>query len=463
MILSALVFGGYLAAAAAVPATLRLDYFHTGNAAQETFSLDGVVLEGPWPGSLARTIDDTNLGKYLFQIIERRTNRLLYSRGFASIYGEWETTPEAGEISRTFHESLRFPAPTAPFQVVLKKRDRQNAFREIWSIVVDPGAAGVDRTSAPVASRVWAVMKNGEPADKVDLLLLGDGYAAAEMEKWHRDARRMADLLFAVSPFKERKSDFNVWAVDTPADDKGIARPSDGFYRRTPLRTSYDAFGSERYILTFDNKRLREAAAAAPYEFMEIVVNDRKYGGGGIFNQYATVAADSAWSPYIFVHEFAHHFAGLADEYYTSAVAYESTQDRTEPWEPNITADPQAARWRDLITPGTPLPTPWPNQEFEAAQKETQEKRREIRARKGSEDEMDALFLREQKRSTQLLVSGPFGGKVGAFEGAMYQATGYYRPQGDCIMFTRDDVGFCAVCRRAIERSIDLYAGGEGK
>jgi hypothetical protein len=463
MILSTLVLGGSLAAAAAVPPTMRLDYFHTGNSTQETFSLDGAVLEGPWPGSLARTIDDTNLGKYLFQITDRRTNRLLYSRGFASIYGEWETTPEAGEVNRTFHESLRFPAPTGPFQVVLKKRDRHNSFREVWSIVVDPDGPEVDRTSAPAAGRVWALMKNGESADKVDLLLLGDGYTADEMEKWHKDARRMTDLLFAVSPFKERKSDFNVWAVDTPADEKGIARPSDGVYRRSPLRASYDAFGSERYVLTFDNKRLREAAAAAPYEFIEIVVNDRKYGGGGIFNLYATVAADSVWSPYIFVHEFGHHFAGLADEYYTSAVAYESTQERPEPWEPNITADPQAARWRDLIAPGTPLPTPWLKQEFEAAQKESQEKRREIRAREGPEDEMDALFHREQKHSTQLLASGPFAGKAGAFEGAMYQATGYYRPRADCIMFTRDDVGFCPVCRRAIERLIGLYAGGESK
>ena len=461
MILSMLVLAGGFAAAAAVPPTMRLDYFHTGNAAQESFSLDGLVLEGPWPGSLARTIDDSNLGKYQFQIIDRRTNRLLYSRGFAGVYGEWETTPEARDVNRTFHESLRFPAPTGPFQVVLKKRDRQNAFREIWSIVLDPGSPEVDRTSSPAAPKAWALMQNGEPADKVDLLLMGDGYTADEMQEWHQDARRMMDLLFAVSPFKERRSDFNVWAVDTPSDEEGIARPSDSVYRRPPLRTSYDAFGSERYILTFDNKRLREAAAAAPYEFIEIVVNDRKYGGGGIFNLYATVAADSAWSPYIFVHEFGHHFAGLADEYYTSAVAYESTQERPEPWEPNVTADPQAARWKDLIASGTPLPTPWPKQEFEAAQKEAQEKRREIRARKRPEDEMDELFLQEQKQSTRLLASGPFAGKVGAFEGAMYQAKGYYRPQTDCIMFTRDEVGFCSVCRRAIERLIGLYAGGE--
>ena len=193
---------------------------------------------------------------------------------------------------------------------------------------------------APPKLNVWAVMQNGAPRDKVDLLLMGDGYTAAEMEKWHRDARRMAETLFAVSPFKEHRQDFNVWAVDTPAEESGVARPSDGVFRRSPLRAAYDAFGSERYVLTFDNKRLREAASAAPYEFIEIVVNDRKYGGGGIFNLFATVSADNAFTPYVFVHEFGHHFAGLADEYYTSDVAYGSATERPEPWEPNATADP---------------------------------------------------------------------------------------------------------------------------
>src|SRR5208283_5391181 len=193
--------------------------------------------------------------------------------------------------------------------------------------------------------------------DKVDLLLMGDGYTSAEMEKWHKDARRMADLLFAASPFKERRGDFNVWAVDTPAGQSGVSRPSDGIYRASPLRAAYDAFGSERYVLSFDNKRMREAASAAPYEFIEIVVNDRKYGGGGIFNAFATVSAANAFTPYVLVHEFGHHFAGLADEYYTSDVAYGSPAERLEPWEPNVTADPRAAKWRDLLAPGLALPT----------------------------------------------------------------------------------------------------------
>lgn len=450
-------------AASSVTRTLRLDYFHTGNATEEHFSLDGLALEGAWPGPLDRTLDDTNLGKYLFEIIDRSSNRVLYSRGFASIYGEWETTPEASEQRRTFHESLRFPLPAGPVQVVVKKRGRANAFQQVWSVLVDPADPAVDRAGPSSNVRLWAVMKNGEPKDKVDLLLLGDGYPAAQMEKWHQDAKRLADLLFATSPFKDRKSDFNVWAVDSPSEESGVARPSDGVHRHSALRAAYDAFGSERYVLAFDNKRLREIAAAAPYEFIEVVVNDRKYGGGGIHNLFATVAADSAWAPYIFVHEFGHHFAGLADEYYTSEVAYgPAPAARIEPWEPNVTADPQAGRWKDLVAAETPLPTPWEKQAFEEGQRAYQARRRQIRAERRPEDEMDALFREELARSTKLLASGPQGGKVGAFEGAMYEAKGYYRPQADCIMFTRDEVGFCAVCRRAIERVIGLYARAVG-
>lgn len=445
------------AAAAAEPRTLRLDYFHTGTATEERFALDRVVLEGAWPGPPDRRLDETNFGKYAFEVIDRATNRVLYSRGFASIYGEWETTGEARETSRGFHESVRFPVPAGPVQVVLKKRGPQNVFREAWSVSVDPADPLVDR-SPPPSHNVWAVVKSGQPEDKVDLLLMGDGYTAAEMDKWHADARRLAEMLFAVSPFKERRADFNVWAVDTPAGDSGVPRPSDDVWRRTALGARYDAFGSERYVLTFDNARLREAASAAPYEFIEVIVNDRKYGGGGIHNLYATVAADNAFTPYVFVHEFGHHFAGLADEYYTSDVAYEATVARPEPWEANVTADPQAAKWKELVTAGAPLPTPWPKEEFEAAQRDVQARRRKIRAERRPESEMEALFREEREKTTRLLGTSAHARAVGAFEGAMYEARGYYRPQADCIMFTRDEVGFCAACRRAIERVIDMYA-----
>src|SRR5512142_3194325 len=108
-----------LLALSASPRTFRVDYFHTGTAAEERFSLDRLVLEPlPFPGNPARPVDDTNLGKYLFEVHDLASNRLLYSRGFSSIFGEWELTDEARRTARTFSESVRFPAPERPVQVV---------------------------------------------------------------------------------------------------------------------------------------------------------------------------------------------------------------------------------------------------------------------------------------------------------------------------------------------------------
>jgi hypothetical protein len=441
---------------------MRVDYFHTGNAAGEVFSLDRVVLEPlPWPGNPKRLLDETNLGRYFFEVIDRGTNRVLYSRGFASVYGEWETTDEAKDARRTFSESLRFPAPDGPVQIVLKKRDAENAFREVWTMVLDPKDMFIDTCAPPSPGPLLEIQKSGNSADKVDFLILGDGYTAAERGKFEKDARRLTDLLFAVSPFKERRSDFNVWALCPPSEQSGISRPSTGAHRRSRIGATYDAFGSERYVLTFENRSFRDVASFAPYDFVEILTNTRTYGGGGIFGLYGTVAADSLWAPYVFVHEFGHHFAGLADEYFTSEVAYgPAPANRVEPWEPNATAllDPKNLKWKDLVLPGTPIPTPWSKEEFEKTSREFQKRRREIRAANGPEDQMDALFKEEQVYETKLLSGDKDSGKVGAFEGALYEPTGYYRPQEDCIMFTRDEVPFCAVCRRTITRVIDLYS-----
>jgi hypothetical protein len=451
----------WIATAAAAPASMRVDYYHTGNATEERFSLDRVVIEPlPWAGNPNRPIDDTNRGKYLFEIHDAVSGRLLYSRGFSSIYGEWETTGEAKTINRTFSESLRFPAPDAPVRIVVKKRDARNVFRDAWTLTVDPKDKFI--TPQPRSSEVGRIRlhESGDPSTKLDFLILGDGYTVAERGKFERDARRLVDALFATSPFKERKQDINVWGLCPPAAESGVSRPSQRIYRTSPVGSTYDAFDSERYVLTFENKAFRDIAAAAPYDVVEILVNSATYGGGGIYGLYSTVAADSAWASYIFVHEFGHHIAGLADEYYTSDVAYLPATDRVEPWEPNATAllDPANLKWKDLVTPGTPIPTPWPKTEFELYTKDVQERRRAIRAANRPEAEMDALFREEQQHDTRLLGNGPHANRVGTFEGANYEARGYYRPQADCIMFTRDNVPFCAVCRRAIDVILDLYS-----
>jgi hypothetical protein len=443
--------------------TMRVDYFHTGGPrAGETVGLDRVVNDGPWPGSRTQLVDRTGLGKYLFEVHDRASGELLYSRGFASVYGEWETTAEAKSAHRTFHESLRFPWPTRTVRVTLQKRGDDNAFVALWTTEIDPSSRFVN--SAPPAQaggRLWSMFEHGAPAVKVDILVISEGYTEAELPKFHADARRLVNALFEHEPFRSRRADFNVRGLDVPSPASGVNRPNAGVFRRTPLSAEYNIFDSERYVLTLDNRALRDAASAAPYEFVEILVNERTYGGGGIFNDHATASVDSAFSDYVFVHEFAHHFAALADEYYTSDVAYETgTAVKQEPWEPNVTAlrDPATLKWRDLVTPGTPLPTPWAKEEFEKHSREVQERRRAIRQRNAPESEMDALFREQRQWDERFLGSLPHADAVGAFEGAMYEARGLYRPEADCIMFTRDRVGFCRVCRRAIGQVIDLYS-----
>ena len=457
------VFASFLLSSSAVaaPATMRVDYYHTGNDKEERFSLDRVVIEPlPWPGNVSRPIDATNRGKYFFDVVDAATGRTLYSRGFASIYGEWETTGEAQKMNRTFSESLRFPAVDKPARISLKKRDAQNAFKEIWTFSIDPADKFVLKGIRTPAGPLIRIHEAGDPATKLDLLILGDGYTLAERPKFERDARRLTAVLFATSPFNERQRDINVWGLSPAASQSGISRPSTGIHRRSPVGTTYDAFDSERYILTFENKAFRDIAANAPYDVVEILTNTETYGGGGIFNLFSTAAANNLWAPYLFIHEFGHHIAGLADEYYTSDVAYLPATDRVEPWEPNVTAllDPANLKWKDLVTPGTPLPTPWPKEEFEAYVRGIQERRRKIRAENRPESEMDALFREEMAHDHALLNTGPHAGKVGAFEGANYEARGSFRPQADCIMFTRDEVPFCAACRRAIETILDLYS-----
>src|SRR4029077_6331768 len=229
---------------AAAALTMRVDYYHTGNATQEHFSLDRIVVEPlGWPGDPRKAIDTTARGKYFFEVIDDASKKVVYSRGFASVYGEWETTAEAKAMNRTFSESLRFPGVDKPAHIVLKKRDSKNAFQEVWTTKVDPADKFIMRAGALAsAGPLIKLHERGDPATKLDLLILGDGYTAAERGKFERDARRMLAVLFATSPFKERENDINVWGLVPPSIDSGISSPSQKIYKRTTFGTSYDTF-----------------------------------------------------------------------------------------------------------------------------------------------------------------------------------------------------------------------------
>jgi hypothetical protein len=375
--------------------TMRVDYVHHGGPGGERIALDGVSTDGPWPGSRTNLIDDTGLGKYFFEVIDRATSRVLYSRGFASIYGEWETTPEVRTTNRRFHESLRFPWSVVPVRVVVRKRDAENHWLDLWTADIDPRQ--VSGTPPKSIGRLSSIFETGASASKVDVLLISEGYTTAQLPDFRAHASRLVKALLTFEPFRTRRSDFNFWTLEIPG---------------TPLNVEFNIFGIARYALTYDNRAFRRVTASAPYDVVEILVNERKFGGGGIFNQQSTVAAANSDAEYVFVHELGHNLAGLGDEYVGNVTYETGALVKSEPWEPNVTAlhDPSRLKWGDLVEPDTPIPTP-------------------------------------------VTVVG----RVGAFEGAAYEAKGLYRPEAECIMGSRKLIPFCRVCQRAIERIIDRH------
>lgn len=442
--------------------TLRVDYFHTGTKGTETVALDKSYEEGPWPGSLRSLVDTLNMGEYSVRVYDRTTSELIFSRGFSSVFHEWQSTDEAlAGIYRTFHETVRLPMPLGAVQLTLSRRDKKMDYHEVFSAVIDPNdPVQVNREKRSARFPVVALDKNGSPHDKVDILILGDGYRAEDMEKFRMDARHFNDILFTTSPFKERRSDFNVWTVEVASQDSGIDKPDKNVWKSTALGMMYNTFGSARYVLTEENRALRDIAGAAPYDFLLILVNDNRYGGGGIYNLYTTCFSRTdqvgkEWQmDYVYVHEFGHSFGGLGDEYYSSQVSYNDFyQKGVEPWEPNLTAltDKKNVKWRRFIEEGTPLPTPWEKTTYDSLGRE-----------RGKLDRLAPDYYAKREPLYQaeqaLLKSTAYATKVGAFEGAGYVSEGIYRPSVDCRMFSLSLVDFDPVCSAAIRRVIDFYS-----
>ena len=391
-------------------------------------------------------------------MIDKESKVLLYSRGFASVFGEWQTIPEASENWGTFHESIRFPWPKNAVTVIINKRDSMNNFSKIWTADIDPSSRQVNPADLLHTNKVDIISENGPADQKVDIVILGDGYSKDEMGKFKKDASRLSGYLMNAEPFKARSNDFNIRAIETPGESSGVSKPHHGVYKRTPLTVHYSSFDSERYALTYDNRTVRDVASQVPYDLMVIMINERTYGGGGIYNLYTTVSADNKFAGYIMIHEMGHHMAALADEYYTSSVSYEVPEVKVEPWETNITAlfDKTSLKWKDLVEEGTPVPTQWNKEKFDKAGYAIQNERDSLRKAMVPETVMEDLFTRQMNQENEYFSKEKYKDKTGAFEGAGYLAKGLYRPQIDCIMYTRHMV-FCKVCSRSIEKVIDQY------
>ncbi|MDR1556724.1 MAG: IgA Peptidase M64 [Tannerellaceae bacterium] len=394
--------------------SLRIDFALSGDVASQTAALQQLREEPLWGGPQRNLIDSSGYGGYYVNVYDKATQKLIYSRGFNTLFEEWRTTEQAKTEIQSWTNSVSIPYPRQEVVVEITGRDRKDMqFRTLLKTAISPASIFIDRGRLK-DNKITRIQYTGEPSGKADLVFLAEGYTAAEQDKFEADARRFTELLFATPPYDTRRSDFNVWAVGLISEESGTDVSGKGIFRQTALNSGYYTFGLDRYLTTPDMKSIRDAVWNVACDAIFILVNAETYGGGGMYNFYAMGTADNERTAGVFVHELGHSFAGLADEYFTSEVAYDADfyPLDAEPWEPNITTLVDfGSKWADLLPAGTPVPTP---------------------------------------------LEDAYTDKVGVFEGGGYLAKGIYRPKVHCTM--RDYAPFCPVCSRAIQRMIDFLS-----
>lgn len=396
--------------------SLRIDFALSGNAEGQRAAIEQLREEPTWGGPQKNLVDEFHYGGYYVRVYDKASGELIYSKGFNTLFEEWLTTDQAKTETQSWTNSISIPFPKRDitFELLARSRDDMQ-FHPLLRMDIAPESIFIDR-GALKSNHITKLLYNGEPNRKVDLVFLAEGYRAEEQEKFVSDARRFMEALFRTPPFSAHQEDFNVWAVGVESEDSGTDLSGKGIFKQTALNSGFYTFGIDRYLTTRDMKSIRDAVWNVPTDALFILINTDMYGGGGMYNFYACGTADNERTPVVFTHEFGHSFAGLADEYFSSEVAYNDFYNlKQEPWEPNITTLVDFdSKWKDLIEEGTPIPTP---------------------------------------------VDETHKDRCGVFEGGGYIPKGIYRPMDHCMM--RDYAPFCPACSRAIERMIRYYCDEE--
>ncbi len=394
---------------------LRLDFVLAGNHERQEAFLQQLYCESQWAGSPKGLIDPFGYGDYCLKAYSQ-DGKLIFSKGFCTLFQEWRSTEEASRVSKAFNQTVWMPMPKDDIRIELCERVGETGqFRVLFACDIDPEDKLICRHQE-VPYELESLMLNGDRAHKVDLVFAGEAYTADRMDKLRADAQRFMEYLFTFEPYRHRRDDFNVWLLKSASPEgNGVSIPHYDQWKRTVASSSFYTFYIDRYLTVPDHKKVADLFSSVPFDALFIIADETKYGGGGIFNSYSMGSADNERSNQVFIHEFGHGFAGLGDEYFDSEVAYEDYYPLdVEPWEPNLTTLVDfSAKWKDMIVEGTPVPTP----------------------------------------NDSSLMNVP----VGLFEGGGYMTRGVYRPRFECRMRNNTAPDFCPVCQRAIERMIDFY------
>ncbi len=458
--------------------TIRIDYYHSGDAYREIISLDKMYRIGRWAGNTTSCIQEHQLGEYRINLYAKDTDSLIYSKGYTTIFFEYQTTqPALDSINRTYHESIYVPEPKKEVLCRILKKEKDRLYHPLFEFVLDPKDYHiVNENNIQTDCKIIRKLENGDIHDHVDLVIVGEGYTRKNLKKFKKDLEYYTNSLFSVEPFKSRQQQFNVTGIMPYSEEEGTDEPRKGIYRNTALNSSFNIFDTERYILVEDNKTLQDVVCQVPFDALLILVNHERYGGGGIYNCQALFTSGERLKDFVFIHEFGHAFAGLADEYFSSDVSYvDFYPPGVEPAEANITAllDPENVKWKDLLSPGLEVPTDWDKEIYDSLSLVLTdlylEKNDTLTALKAAavdpeqfkkvEAEYDQKIKKVKKETDDFMFNHPLRDKIGVFEGAGYASTGLYRPTIYSIMhrFNVGDKTFKEVNEKAIIEVIDFY------
>lgn len=398
--------------------TLRVDYLRVGNRQHDTVKVVSIERIPLWAGSLNRLIDPFDNGEYRVVVSDPQTGKSLYSRGYNTLFREYRDTPQGRDSVASYEEVLRLPWPKHKVDIGFQKRDSNQRYYTQYSFRFDPDSALRKLAQVSQLKMEEAPVKlqyKGDSHKKMDVVIVPEGYGPEDAEKIMRDMKSFCDFLLGQEPFASRRGDFNVWGVPLTGEASGITNPNKGIRVNSLVGSSYNTFGSDRYLMTAQLFKLHDAIGNTPCDHIIIMANSTTYGGGAIYNFYA-MSSLNEMAYMVLPHELGHSIGGLADEYVDEFLSYGDMHALSfEPTEPNITTLVDfTSKWAAMLPQGTPVPTPAD----------------------------DRVSRREN-------------GPIGVYEGAGYHSKGIYRPVMHCMM--RDYAPFCPVCAKRLNDIFDLY------
>lgn len=394
--------------------TLRVDYIFNGNASGQAICLDGLSALPTWAGRKHHLAELPLQGNGQIVIRNAASGKTIYTTSFSSLFQEWLETDEARNVTKGFENTFLLPYPLQPVEIEITLLDPRRNVRASMKHIVHPNDVLIEQKGNSHITPHKYLLHNDSPEKCIDVAILAEGYTLQEMQTFYEDADIACKSIFDHEPFKSMKKRFNVVAVASPSTDSGVSVPRLNEWKHTAFGSHFSTFYSDRYLTTSRVKAIHDALAGIPYEHIIILANTEEYGGGGIYNSYTLTTAHHPMFRPVVVHEFGHSFGGLADEYfYDNDVMTDTYPLDIEPWEQNISTQVDfAAKWKDMLSENTPVPTP-----------------------------------------AEVSENYP----TGVYEGGGYSAKGIFRPAENCRMRTNEYPAFCPVCQRALRRIIEFY------